>query len=166
MNTALGRVCLYRKRLYSAALRQLDATSNWIRTLSLVLDRARVLQARGELPQALSGYMHAFETSGNSAAVLAELGHCQAAMGDIAAARETLERFGVVDAQLCFGAGICHLYHGLGEKQLFLDELHKAVKERTRGLVWLAVDPRFDDMHENPEFAAIVAEMGLAGRAA
>lgn len=164
VNTALGG-CLYRKRLYSAALRQLNAT--------LELDpnfyhsfwtRARVLQARGELAQALSGYMHAFETSGNSAAVLAELGHCQASMGDTAAARETLERLRELSTRSHVSAlAFAILYHGLGEKQLFLDELHKAVKERTRGLVWLAVDPRFDDMHENPEFAAIVAEMGLQG---
>jgi TolB-like protein/Tfp pilus assembly protein PilF len=164
VNTALGG-CLYRKRLYNAALRQLNAT--------LELDpnfyhsfwtRARVLQARGDLTEAARGYAHAYKASGNSANVLAELGHCQAVMGEISAARETLEllREAALRSHVS-PLAFATVYHGLGERGLFLENLQRAVEERTRGLVWLAVDPRYEDMHEDAEFASVLSAVGLPG---
>ncbi|MBV8069429.1 MAG: protein kinase [Acidobacteriaceae bacterium] len=166
VNTALGG-CLYRKRLYNAALRQLNAT--------LELDpnfyhsfwtRARVLQARGELGEALRGYMHAYTASGNSAAVLSEMGHCHAIMGDAAAARDTLGKLQDISAHTHVSPlAFATVYHGLGERSVFLEYLLKAVEERTRGLVWLWVDPRFEDMHEDADFAATLAPLGLGSAA-
>ncbi len=162
VNTALGG-CLYRKRLYNAALRQLNATMeldpNFYHSF---WTRARVLQARGDLAEAARGYAQAYKASGNSANVLAELGHCQAVMGEVSAARETLDLLQDASRRshvspLAFAT----VYHGLGERDLFLENLQRAVEERTRGLVWLAVDPRYEDMHEDAEFASVLSAVGL-----
>lgn len=159
VNTALGG-CLYRKRLYNAALRQLNATLELDPTFyHSFWTRARVLQARGDLGEALRGYQRAYEASGNSAAVLAELGHCQAASGETSAARDTLEQ--LRERSQISPLALATVYHGLGERTLFLEHLQTAVEERTRGLVWLAVDPRFENMHHDREFASILAAVGI-----
>jgi len=162
VNTALGG-CLYRKRLYDAALRQMDVTLKFDpHFYHAFWTRARVLQARGDLQEALEAYARAYEASGESAAVLAELGHCYAKLGDTPAAREALETLGrTATVTHVSPLAFATVHHGLGEKTLFFEELQKAVEERTRGLVWVPVDPRFEDLHEDSTFRSILAPLGV-----
>jgi eukaryotic-like serine/threonine-protein kinase len=48
---------------------------------------------------------------------------------------------------------------GLGDHELALDELERAVKERSGWLVFLRVDPRFDALRGDTRFQQIVDRM-------
>ncbi|HXA50809.1 MAG TPA: protein kinase [Candidatus Acidoferrum sp.] len=155
--TAVGG-CLYRLRRYPAALRQLQST------LEVAPDfyhaywtLARVYQALGLFSQAIQCFDKALAASGNNPAVLADAGHCRAAMGDTAGALQILR--GLTGAPL--GTAIVRL--GLKETDAALEDLRQAVSERVRGLIWLAVDPRFDDIHDDPGFRAVLESIGLSG---
>ena len=155
LSTAVGG-CFYRLRRYPAAIRQLQST------LELAPDfyhahwtLGRVYEAQGLFPQAIACFDRALALSGDNPAVLADAGHCRAAMGDAAGANQILEQVAGVPLALA----VIHL--GLKETDAALDHLAAAVKERARGLIWLAVDPRFDDIRDGTEFRAVVASIGL-----
>lgn len=153
--------CLYRLRRYPAALRQLQATielapgfyhAHW--TL------ARVERSMGSLDSARRSFERALAVGGsNIPALAADAAHCRARMGDAAGARRMLEE--LKSAPL--PAAIVHL--GLGEIDAALACMQDAVQHRSRSLIWLGVDPRFDEVRDRPEFRAVLNAMGLANAA-
>ena len=156
LGTAAGG-CLYRLRRYAAAIRQLEST------LALSPDfyhahwtMARVHESEGRYAEAMQCFDRALAASGNNPAVLADAGHCRGVMGDTAGAKQLLERLaGVPLAQ----AIVCL---GLRETAAVLDHLREAVDARTRGLIWLGVDQRFDEIRETSGFRSVMAAIGLA----
>ena len=155
LGTAVGG-CYYRLRRYPAAIRQLQST------LELAPDfyhahwtMGRVYEAQGLFPQAIECFDRALALSGNNPAVLADAGHCRAAMGDAAGANQILNQVAGVPLALAV------IRLGLKETDAMLDHLEAAVKERARGLIWLGVDPRFDHIHDDMGFRAVMASIGL-----
>jgi tetratricopeptide (TPR) repeat protein len=147
---------LYRLRRYPAALRQLQST------LELAPDfyhaywtMARVYQALGLFTQAIECFDKALAGSGNNPSVLADAGHCRAAMGDTAGAQSILETLSGAPLP----SAIVRL--GLKETDAAMDLLRQAVDERARGLIWLHVDPRFDEIHNHQAFRDILERVGL-----
>ena len=53
------------------------------------------------------------------------------------------------------------IYAALGDKDRALDYLEKAWEVRSVQLLWLAVDPSFDSLREEPEFLAIFNKMKI-----
>ena len=49
----------------------------------------------------------------------------------------------------------------LGERQAALDWLEKAYEDRNWYMPWIHLEPRFDPLHSEPRFAALVRRMGL-----
>lgn len=58
-------------------------------------------------------------------------------------------------------AEIVHGYAALGRPATALDWLDRAVADRTRDLIYLAVDPGYDALRTEPRFRAHVARLGL-----
>jgi adenylate cyclase len=155
LNTAVGG-CLYRLRRYPAALRQLQSTLEWPPDFyHAYWTMARVYEAQRHFDRALECFNHARAATPANPAVLADEGHCRAEMGDRQGARQILEQL----LRYPLGFAIVHL--GLGEIDVALDYLRAAVRERVRGLIWLGVDPRFDNLRENPAFRQVIAPVGL-----
>jgi len=155
LNTALGG-CLYRLRLYPAALAQLQSTLEFAPGFyHAYWSMARVYQAQGRFAEAMDSFLKALAASGaDNPAVLADAGHCHAVMGDAARAREILPRLnGVPLAEAT-------VYLGLKETGAVLDHLRQAVAGRARGLIWLGVDPRFDELRVHPGFRSVMAPVG------
>jgi len=155
VHTAVGG-CLYRMRRYPEALQQFRST------LELEPDfyhahwsMGRVYQALGSLTQAMECFERALSGSGNNPAVLADMGHCRSAMGDASGALQILEQI----AGNPLAQSIVSL--GLGKTDAVLAHLAEAVKQRARGLTWLGVDPRFDELRREPGFRAVMAPVGL-----
>jgi tetratricopeptide (TPR) repeat protein len=163
VSTAVGG-CLYRSRRYAAALQQLQSTleldpnfyhAHWT--------MARVYESKRQFPQALECFERAYAASGKTPAVLADWCHCHGAMGEQTAARNILARLCAVAAEGYLSPlTLATAYLGLGESQAALDHLAKAVEERTRGLIWLNVDPRFDSLKREAAYRDIMAPIGLA----
>ena len=53
------------------------------------------------------------------------------------------------------------IYLGLGEQEQALAWLNKACEERSFWLVWLNVEPKFDRLRSDPQFAALRGRVGL-----
>jgi hypothetical protein len=56
---------------------------------------------------------------------------------------------------------IATIHVGLGDTTSALRWLERAYQERSDGLVYLGVDPRWDGMRSNPRFAELVRRVGL-----
>ncbi len=156
LSTAVGG-CLYRLRNYPAALRQLQST------LELAPDfyhahwtMARVYESQGNFAQAAGCFDRALAAAGDNHALLADAGHCRGAMGDRAGAHEVLNRV----AGIPLAVAIARL--GLQDTGEALTQLEQAVEQRARGLVWLGVDPRFDNLRADPRFRSVMASLGLS----
>ncbi len=155
LGTALGG-CLYRMRLYPAALRQLKATLELTPGFyHAYWSMARVYQQQGLYTEAIDYYERARAAGGGGPAFLADLGHCRATMGDKGGAREILEQ--VAAAPL--SRAIVRL--GLNDVEGALEDLRQAVEERVRALIWVGVEPRFDAVRELPRFREVIAPVGL-----
>ena len=155
VHTAVGG-CLYRMRRYPEALQQFRSTleldpdfyhAHW--------SLGRVYQAQGLLAQAMECFERALSGSGNNPAVLADMGHCRSVIGDTSGALQILEQV----AGNPLAQSIVSL--GLGKTDAVLAHLAEAVKQHARGLTWLGVDPRFDELREQPGFRAVIAPVGL-----
>ena len=112
--------------------------------------------------QAEEAFQRAVELSGRAAVSLALLGHSQALAGrrDVARAllAELEERSKTAYTSPIFFAWI-HL--GLDDKDLAQSWLEKAFAERSNWLAWLAADPRYDSLREDPRFRDLVRRVGL-----
>jgi hypothetical protein len=56
-----------------------------------------------------------------------------------------------------YGVGLVHA--GLGDKDEAFRWLEKAFEERSHWLVWLRLDPRWDNLRGDPRFAEMVGRM-------
>jgi hypothetical protein len=50
---------------------------------------------------------------------------------------------------------------GLGAKKQAFDWLNKGIDERSSSMIYLKVDPFFDNLHADPRFADLVRRMGM-----
>ncbi len=59
-------------------------------------------------------------------------------------------------------SNIANLFAQLGEKELALARLQRAVEDREYGVVLLKINPRLDGLRADPRFVALVRRVGLA----
>ena len=58
-----------------------------------------------------------------------------------------------------FGSAI--IYAGLGDKEHALEWLERAFEDRSWAMIFLKVDPRFDNLRGDQRFAGLLRRMGL-----
>jgi hypothetical protein len=49
----------------------------------------------------------------------------------------------------------------IGQKDKAFEFLEKAYEERNHSLIWIKVDPAFDDLRPDPRFASLLNRIGL-----
>ncbi len=161
--TALGG-CFYRNRQYDDAIREFEKSleieagfyhAHW--------SLARALEEKGLFDEAVEEFRRAIELSaGKNAMIWAELGHCYGLMSQTTEVRKILEEIGKMARRtyvspLCFA--FVHL--GFGSKDEVFDCLDEAVEQRSRLLIWIGVDPRFDSLRSEARFARLTTLLGL-----
>ncbi len=126
----------------------------------LYLTEARL--ARGEREAAVDAGRRAWELSGQRPLAAAWLGHACAVAGDVACARNRLAELKETARREHLTAYYPALVHlGLGERDAALDELERAMEERSRWIVYLSIEPRLAPIRGNPRFQALLARAGL-----
>jgi len=112
--------------------------------------------------EALIEFQNAVACGGEQPAVVASLAHAYAEAGKNAEARETLERLRRLSVQRPVSP-YWHaiVYAGLGRNDRALEWLAKARQDRDVWLVWLAVEPRLDNLRAEARFESLLNEMGL-----
>jgi hypothetical protein len=97
-------------------------------------------------------------------APLAALGHAYARAGNSRGARWALDSVAELSRHHYVSAYLSALiYTGLGEEQLALDSLERAVHERDSWLVWLKTEPRFGCLRTSPRFKEFLRILRFEG---
>jgi eukaryotic-like serine/threonine-protein kinase len=160
-NAAIARP-YYNARRYAEAIAQsqktlaLDSTFHrahyWLglsyEQLSQPADAIRELEqtvalSPGSLYEGALG--HAYAVAGQRTKALRVLGELQARS----------------DSSYVSPFDIATIYAGLGDRTRMFQYLEKAYQERVPYLVYIAVDPHFDDFHSDPRFRDLVHRIGL-----
>jgi serine/threonine protein kinase/Tfp pilus assembly protein PilF len=114
--------------------------------------------------EAVSELRKAIELSPGSTEALADLGYAFGAWGKTGEAKKIL-----LELQDSSQQGHVSPYHlaivyiGLGEKELALQSLRKAVDDRSPGVVHLKVSPFFQELQSEPRFQDLLSYTGLSG---
>jgi hypothetical protein len=117
---------------------------------------------KGMFAEALHELETAVSLSGNSTVALAMLGHGLASAGRNAEARQVLDQLEQRGkGQYVPSYWIAVIYNGLHDRDQVMAWLRKAFVERSSWLVWSNVEPRFEWLRSDPEFAALMRSMNL-----
>jgi Flp pilus assembly protein TadD len=94
--------------------------------------------------------------------VLALMGHASALAGSEDDARAILARLRLEGERCYLPAEYPALVHiGLGERREALEALQRAFANRSGSMAFLRVDPLLDPLRREPEFAALVRDVGI-----
>lgn len=156
---------LYWARRYDEAIEQayktLEIDPSFMRSYYTIGDS---YERKGMYEQAVEWYLKGANLSGSTAEVMA-LKEAYGAAGVRGYYRKRLDlRMVQVDGDLSRQSlyNVAALYSQLGEKEKTFEWLHKAFEERPYGLMFLKIDPAFDDMRSDPRFVEIMKRVGLA----
>jgi DNA-binding winged helix-turn-helix (wHTH) protein/TolB-like protein len=151
---------LYFARRYDEAIAQI--------TESLALDDrpgiahallGRIYLHTGRYDLALAEFA---KTRGPTPGSFGDVGQALALSGRRAEALAELDRVLKLSTQRYVSAvDIASIYAGLGDTDNAIARLDRALQERAPTLGWLAQNPAFDRLHDDPRFAAIVDRVGL-----
>jgi tetratricopeptide (TPR) repeat protein len=116
----------------------------------------------GDYEAAIANMNRAVDIAGRSALFVGALGHCYGASGHREAAETLRQELEVRSADRYVSPYNVMLIHlGLGETDLALTWLERALEDRT-GFLWMTPrEPRFDPLRGDPRFREMVARHGL-----
>jgi TolB-like protein/Flp pilus assembly protein TadD len=161
INADLGYDYIYARR-YDQAIEQLRKTIEMDQSFYYahrLLGQAYDL--KGSFPEALAEYQKAGQLS-DDPLVLAFLGHAYAASGQRDEALQTLNQLAEIAGHRYVSAySVAMVYAELGEKDQALNWLEKGYQERATKMVFLKIDPFFDNLRSDPRFVELVRRVGL-----
>lgn len=115
-----------------------------------------------QFDEAITTYRRAVVLADGLAEVLAGLGHAYAVAGREEEARQVLDKLHrLADRWYVPPVQIAFVHVGLGETQQALDLLDTAYEQRSWELVFLQVEPWFDDIRAEPRFAQLIERMAF-----
>jgi serine/threonine-protein kinase len=162
INTALG-VPLHQHRRYHEAVRiysQVLETEASFAPAHYYLGLS--YEQLGDYEAALANMNRAVDIAGRSALFVGALGHCHGASGNREVARTLQQELVARSADRYVSPYNVMLIHlGLGEIDLALMWLERALEERTAWLWMTPVEPRFDTLRGDARFREMVARHGL-----
>jgi serine/threonine-protein kinase len=112
--------------------------------------------------EAVIEFQNAQASGDEQPAVMAALGHAWAKAGETAKAEETLCRLQQLSAKR-YVSPYWHaiVYAGLRQDSLAIQWLETGYQQRDVWLVWLAAEPRFDELRTAPGFQSILHKMNF-----
>jgi tetratricopeptide (TPR) repeat protein len=124
--------------------------------------RGRVYGAEHRCQEALADLASVGPALQDWQPVLAARGQTLGACGHSAEAKSILGRFQQLGEQRYVTSyGVALVHAGLGEKSEVFRWLDKAYDERSHWLVWLNLDPRWNDLRGDPRFDQLRRRVGL-----
>jgi DNA-binding winged helix-turn-helix (wHTH) protein/TolB-like protein len=158
---ALGGLIRYFARQFEASRRQLSGILESAPGAVLAEQfLARVLLVLGRAPDVIRMLKgHNVPTPGSPST----LGRAYALVGNEAAARAEIARLedqGASGFGVAFDVALIHL--ALGDRQLALAALERAVGDHSQMIGYVNVEPALDPIRAEPRFRAVVARVGLA----
>jgi serine/threonine-protein kinase len=163
-NMELGEA-FYHARRYDDAIDQINKT--------LALDpnlvgfayhvRSRAYEQKGMFAEAVADcrrWSAAFHDEDPMA--LATLAHAYAAMGNAAEAKKLLDQIlKMREGRFVSAYWIGYVYAGMNDKDRAFEYFNKAIDERYFMMIWIASEPRFENLRSDSRFAELVRRVGL-----
>ncbi|MBW2417195.1 MAG: protein kinase [Deltaproteobacteria bacterium] len=116
---------------------------------------------REEYSAAIEAFEGSLADFGESPIVIANLGYALGRAGRAGDARAALTRLEALASQRFVSPVYRAFVHlGMGEREASLRWLEGAVEQRDPASIWLAVDPHYDILRDEPRFAALVEKVG------
>jgi adenylate cyclase len=123
----------------------------------------RAYEQKGTYPEAIAEFRKALELSEGDTNELAALGRAYAISNQASEARNILDQLKKRSEQTYVQpTWIAVIYLGLGDKTQAFDWLQKAYEDRSAWLVYLKVDPLFDNVRSDPRFGDLMRRVGLS----
>ncbi len=154
---------LYMARRYDQAIVQLKNAIEMDPSFVLAhIVLGEAYDQSGQYAQGIAELEKANALSPNSPPVMAALGHIEASAGDRTQALRQLEALEAQSAhQYVSPYYLALLTNGLGDHTSAIAWLHKAIEDRSNNIVFLAIDPDFDNLHTDPQFQAMLQSLKL-----
>jgi len=116
----------------------------------------------GRYDEAIAAIRQAIELSGGGIGMNGLLGHAYGRAGNKEAALETIEELKKhLAGKYLSPYNLALIYAGLGDTARTLEMLEQSLKHHNLFLAWLNVEPMFDVVRNEPEFAGMVKRIGL-----
>ena len=163
INYALSAQVAYQAREYHAAVEYarraiLMDSEFWIGYVQL----AQAYEPTGETDLALAALTDAARFSGGNSKAISLRGYILATTGRATEAREVLRRLEADAGERYVPPYAMALVHaGLGEREAVFEWLDKAYAGRDVHLIYLPVDPKWDEYRADPRFNALLARCGF-----
>lgn len=159
INSALG-IHFHYLRQYEQALKQ------YSKVLEMDPNFARAVNNMGLTYEQIGKYEEAIAALKRSDGILSApspaLAHAFAASGKVTEARKILVELKELSKRSFVSpTRIAMIYTRLGEKDKAFEWLDKAFEERDGVLVYLNLEPRFDNLRADPRFVELVGRIGL-----
>lgn len=163
VNTVVGVIHL-RMRQYDDAITALDrAIELGDSAMFARQSLGTAYAAKGRYQDAIAQYKKAIEIRGGRSAVIeALLGVAYVKIGDRKQGEETLREL-MSRGPEGLSAERALLHEALGDREAAFTTLEQAFRLRTPALPFIAVDPAFDPLRDDPRFRSLVSRMGIAG---
>jgi len=163
INTDVGFILYYARR-YPEAAEQLQKTLEldpYFAHARFALGYVRLQQARFD--DAVAEITKAVEFSRREAATSPELGYACAVSGGRAQARKILAEIGHrANATYVDPYHVALVYIGLNDKDRAFEWLRRALKNRSRELIYLKSNPVSDPIRSDPRFVDLLRRIGVA----
>jgi serine/threonine-protein kinase len=122
------------------------------------------LELEGDYDRAIVEFQKAQVFSGGVPETKAALGHALARTGETEQALKIVEELKQERSRMFVSAhDIAIIYIGLGEKELALNWLERAVHERSGRITYLGVEPRWDGLRGEARFSELIKRIGISG---
>ncbi|HEX5733722.1 MAG TPA: tetratricopeptide repeat protein, partial [Blastocatellia bacterium] len=119
-------------------------------------------EATGRVEEAISMYQKANELSPDDAWIMGILGHAYAVSGRKQEAERLLDKLREVSGRRPVAPyNLAVIYAGLGETDGAFEWLEKARLTRSSPMVFIKIEPFFDDLRRDPRFQDLLERMGL-----
>ena len=123
---------------------------------SLQFSMGWALEQLGRFDAAIEHHKRAIELADGAALYRSSLGYSLGLAGKVEDAREVLAGLQEDPATSPFDLAVVHL--GLGEFEQAIDYLERAYDARDSHLIYINRGPRFDPLHDNPRFIALLGK--------
>ena len=162
INAALGWA-FYFSRQYVQAVEQLRKTMEMEPTFAQAhVWLGEVYEKREMFEEAIAEFRRAIDLSVGSTYCIVRLGQAYALAGKKDEAQKILvELQELAKHKYVSSLDVGLIYLALGEKDRAFEWFERAFGERSRGLVFLKMDPRFDPARSDPRFQVLVRRVGL-----
>jgi TolB-like protein/DNA-binding winged helix-turn-helix (wHTH) protein len=160
INTDIGFELYYARR-YEEAMTQLRSVLQTSPHFPLAhLWLGRTYEQKGMYPEAITEFEQAGIALKDWPVIIAAAGHAYGRWGHKSEATGALRRMTeLTKEEYVTPYGVALIFAGLNDKEQTMKWLQNAYEDRSHWLVWLNLDPRFDNVRSDPHFQELLQRM-------